>query len=70
MTEPVETYRATMMAATPETGRETVLVMRRDGRVWLTLQGSIRATVILTAAGVGQLRRLLSEASEASGTRR
>lgn len=56
---PEETYRATMRVQTPEDGPSTLIITRqgrgRAARMWLTLNGSIRATAVLDAQEVSQL---------------
>ncbi|MGH3769305.1 MAG: hypothetical protein ACRDS0_02140 [Pseudonocardiaceae bacterium] len=59
MSTPEETYRATMRVQTPEDGPATLIITRqgvgRAARMWLTLDGSIRATAVLDAQDVDQL---------------
>ena len=47
-----ETFRGTVEGCTPDTDSATVIVTRRglgrSGRVWLTFNGSIRATLVMT----------------------
>ncbi|MGA9694607.1 MAG: hypothetical protein WBR33_24820, partial [Pseudonocardiaceae bacterium] len=56
---PDETYRATMRVQTPEDGPSTLIITRqglgRSARIWLTLEGSIRSTVVLDDQQVNQL---------------
>ena len=59
MSTPDETYRTTMCVQTPEDGPATLIITRqglgRDARVWLTMNGSIRATAVLDNQQVSQL---------------
>ncbi|MGH3973491.1 MAG: hypothetical protein ACRDS9_09210 [Pseudonocardiaceae bacterium] len=63
---PAETFRAALPGRTPEGELSTLIVTRqglgRDGRVWLTFNGAIRTTVVLTDGETGQLVRLLDSA--------
>ncbi|MGH3823134.1 MAG: hypothetical protein ACRDRA_09930, partial [Pseudonocardiaceae bacterium] len=56
---PEETYRATMQVQTPEDGPATLIITQQGlgcgARMWLTLNGSIRATAVLDAQDVSQL---------------
>lgn len=62
----VETFRGTMQGRTPEGGRATVIVLRRGmgstARVWLTFNGAIKTTVVMTDPEAGELVGLLSDA--------
>lgn len=64
---PEETYRATMRVQTPEDGPTTLIITQqglgRAARVWLTLEGSIRATAVLDAHAVSQLASKLQRES-------
>jgi hypothetical protein len=55
---PDETYRTTMRVQTPEHGPATLIVTRQGSRTWLTLDGSIRTTAVLTDQ---QLKELTSK---------
>lgn len=61
-----ETFRGTLQGCTPDRDSATVIVTRRglgrDGRVWLTFNGSIRATLVLTDQQTGRLVDLLDAA--------
>jgi hypothetical protein len=61
-----ETFRATMRGRTPEGEATTVIITRqglgRDGRVWLTFNGALRTTVVLSDPETGQLVGLLGDA--------
>ncbi len=48
MSTPYETYRTTMRIQTPEHGPATLIITRQGSRTWLTLDGSIRTTAVLT----------------------
>lgn len=66
MTNPEETFRGTMRGRTPDGDFTTVIVTRkglgRDGRAWLTFNGAIKTTVVMTEQEAGQLVGLLTEA--------
>jgi hypothetical protein len=61
-----ETFRATMRGHTPEGDMTTIIVLRRglgrDGRVWLTFNGAIRTTVVMSDPEADELTGLLSGA--------
>ncbi|MGH3870320.1 MAG: hypothetical protein ACRDSR_02190 [Pseudonocardiaceae bacterium] len=63
---PAETFRAAFPGRTPEGELSTLIVTRqglgRDGRVWLTFDGAIRTTVVLTDGETGQLIGMLGSA--------
>ncbi|HKR48276.1 MAG TPA: hypothetical protein VJT72_01635 [Pseudonocardiaceae bacterium] len=64
-----ETFRATMRGRTPE-GEFTTLIITRQGlghagRAWLTFNGAIKTTVVLTDQEAEQLAGLLGDASRA-----
>ena len=67
----VETFRGTMQGRTPEDERATVIVLRRgeglNGRVWLTFNGAIKTTVVMTNPETSELVELLGDAQIASG---
>lgn len=64
---PDETFRATMRGRTPEGEFTTLIVMRRGrgraGRTWLTFDGAIRTTVVLTDPETAELAGLLTDSS-------
>lgn len=66
---PDELFRATLRACTPEGEFSTVIVTRqgldRAGRVWLTFNGAIKTTVVMTDPETRQLADLLSKATVA-----
>ena len=66
---PDETFRETMQGSTPDGDPTTVIVTRqglgRDGRVWLTFNGAIKTTVVMTDPETVQLCELLNEAAAA-----
>jgi hypothetical protein len=66
---PTETFRGTMRGRTPEGERTTVIVTRKGigsaGRTWLTFNGGMKTTVVLTDQEAGQLPGLLGDASGA-----
>jgi biotin-(acetyl-CoA carboxylase) ligase len=69
MSTPDETFRATMRGQTPDGEPATVIVTRqglgRDGRAWLTFNGAIKTTVVLTDQEAEQLAGLLGDAARA-----
>ncbi len=58
-----------MRGRTPDGAPTTVIVTRqglgRDGRVWLTFNGAIKTTVVMTNGETGQLSELLDKATTA-----
>jgi hypothetical protein len=64
-----ETFRATIRGRTPEGDFSTVIVLRRGlgqaGRVWLTFNGAIKTTVVMTDLETEQLMELLGDARDA-----
>jgi hypothetical protein len=64
-----ETFRGTMCGRTPNGKPATVIVTRqglgRDGRVWLTFNGAIKTTVVMTNPEMVQLCELLNKATAA-----
>ena len=68
-TTPYESYRAVMVARTPD-GDDTEVVVTRQAvpgsraRVWLSVHGTLRGTVCLDGAAVRELRELLCAADE------
>ncbi|MGH3974426.1 MAG: hypothetical protein ACRDS9_14020 [Pseudonocardiaceae bacterium] len=64
---PEETFRGRMRGRTPDGALTTVIVTRqglgRDGRVWLTFDGAIKTTVVMTDGETRQLGELLAEAT-------
>ncbi len=71
---PAETFRATFPGCTPEGELSTVIVTRQglgsNGRVWLTFNGAIRTTVVMTDGETGQLVELLDSATALGRARR
>ena len=69
----VETFRGTMKGRTPEGYNATVIVLRRgeglNGRVWLTFNGAIKTTVVMTDPETEKLVELLGDAQKASSER-
>lgn len=61
-----ETFRGTVQGGTPDSGSATLIVTRkglgRNGRVWLTFHGAIRATLVMTDQQTGRLIDLLHAA--------
>lgn len=64
-----ETFRGTMLGRTPEGDPSTVIILRRGlgqaGRVWLTFNGAIKTTVVMTDLETEQLMGLLGDARDA-----
>jgi hypothetical protein len=64
---PSEVYRASLPGRTPEGAPSTVIVTRQGvgahGRVWLTFNGAIKTTVVLTDLEAAELRGLLGKAT-------
>lgn len=63
---PKETFRGTTRGRTPD-GDFTTLIVTRKGegngaRVWLTFDGAIKTTVVMTNGETGQLGKLLDNA--------
>jgi hypothetical protein len=61
-----ESFRATLRTRTPEGELATVIVTRqglgRGGRVWLTFDGAIKTTAVMTDPETGELAELLGKA--------
>lgn len=61
-----ETFRATLLARTPDGALSTLIITRRGlghhGRVWLTFDGAIKTTVVMTGPETEELVGLLSDA--------
>ncbi|HET9258349.1 MAG TPA: hypothetical protein VFO16_24560 [Pseudonocardiaceae bacterium] len=66
---PDETFRETLQGCTPEGDPTTVIVTRqglgRNGRVWLTFDGAIKTTVVMTDPETVRLCELLNETTAA-----
>lgn len=60
-----ESFRGTVEGHTPENKSATVIVMRRKQRVWLTFNGAIKTTVVMTNADTAELIGLLQAAQGA-----
>jgi len=61
MSTPQETFRKTMRGRTPQ-GEPTTLIITRQGlgqagRTWLTFDGAIKTTVVLTDQEAGRADR-------------
>ena len=68
-TTPYEHYRAVMVARTPDGGTTEVVVTGHHvpgsrARVWLSVHGTLEATVCLDGGAVRELRELLCAADE------
>jgi hypothetical protein len=68
--EPIEVYRGVLDGGfTALRERATLIVTRRgagsEGRVWLTLDGGMKTTFVMTDKQAGNLNRLLDEARRA-----
>jgi hypothetical protein len=62
-----ETFRGTLTARTPDNAPTTLIVMRRNQRVWLTFDGAVVSTVSMTDPDAMQLVGLLHEAQGRAG---
>lgn len=66
---PAETFRGALAGRTLAGECATVIVTRQglglDARVWLTFNGAIKTTVVMTDREVAKLRELLGGASPA-----
>ncbi|MGH8966401.1 MAG: hypothetical protein ACRDXB_13890 [Actinomycetes bacterium] len=64
-----ETFRGTMRGCTPDGEPTTVIVTRqglgRAAQVWLTFNGAIKTTVVMTNPETMQLGELLTKATAA-----
>jgi hypothetical protein len=62
-----ETFRGQLPGRTPDREPSTLIVTRQglgtNGRVWLTFNGAIRTTVVLTDSEATELRELLGRAT-------
>ena len=70
---PYESYRAVMVARTPDGDDTEVVVTRQDApgshtRVWLSVHGTLEATACLDGAAIHELRELLDAADTAGPT--
>lgn len=69
---PDETFRATLQARTPEGDATTLIVLRRGlghaARVWLTFDGAIKTTVVMTDPETVYLAGLLGKAQSSRST--
>lgn len=61
-----ETYRGTLQARNVDGEPHTAIVMRRglgkNARVWLTLNGALKTTLLMTDPEAARLAELLTEA--------
>jgi hypothetical protein len=64
---PAEVFRAVFPGRTPSGELNTVIVTRQgvgsSGRVWLTFNGALKTTVVMTDQETAQLRELLDKAT-------
>lgn len=60
-----ETFRGTLETHSPEGGRHTVIVLRRDGCVWLVLNGAWSQSSVMTGREAEHLIALLGKAKSA-----
>jgi hypothetical protein len=69
---PYETFRGVMRGRTPDGAYSTVIVTRQglgsNGRVWLTFDGGIRTTTVMTDSETGELIELLDKAMSRTRT--
>jgi biotin-(acetyl-CoA carboxylase) ligase len=67
---PDESFRATMVARNPDGEVVTAIVTKkglgRDSRMWLTLDGGWRTTLVMTPAQTDELTGLLKAARDAA----
>ncbi len=59
----VESYRRVLTFRTPEGQTATVIVTRRKSAVWLTFNGAVKTTVVMTGDDASQLIDAVSCAS-------
>lgn len=59
----IESYRRVLPFRTPEGQTASVIVMRRKSAVWLTFDGAVKTTVVMTTEESGHLIEAESEAS-------
>jgi hypothetical protein len=59
----VESYRRVLPFRTPEGQAASVIVMRRKSAVWLTFDGALKTTVVMTPQESGHLIEAVTEAS-------
>lgn len=57
-----ESYRATIVLRTPEGEHTTVIVMRRGCSVWITFDGAIRTTAVMSDPEACQLVEAITAA--------
>lgn len=57
-----ESYRATIVLRTPEGEHTTVIVMRRGCTVWITFDGAIRTTTVMSDPEASQLIEAITAA--------
>jgi hypothetical protein len=66
---PYETFRATVLAITPDGHRATVIITRQgwgsEGRVWVTFSGGWVTTAVLTNEEADHFMQLVSDARNA-----
>jgi hypothetical protein len=64
---PAEVFRAVFAGHTPSGELNTVIVTRQgvgpSGRVWLTFNGALKTTVVMTDRETAELRELLDKAT-------
>lgn len=69
---PYETFRGSLVGRTPTGADSTLIVTRQgmgaEGRVWLTHDGAIKTTCVLTDQEVAELRGLLGAATKRRGS--
>jgi hypothetical protein len=58
----IESYRATIGLRTPDGERATVIIMHRGQNVWVTLNGAIRTTVVMSDPEAGHLVDVITTA--------
>ncbi|MGH3795416.1 MAG: hypothetical protein ACRDSP_11040 [Pseudonocardiaceae bacterium] len=64
-----ESFRATLRVRSPEGGFATVIITRRGlgqaARVWVTFDGAIKTTAVMTDPETGELVEMLGKATMA-----
>lgn len=58
-----ESDRTVLAFRGPEGEAATVIVMRRNGQVWMVFNGALKTTVAMTDAHAGQLTQAVTAAS-------
>lgn len=59
-----ESYRRVLALRTPEGHTASVIILRRRSAIWLTFDGALKSTVVLTVQESGQLIDAVTEARD------